>query len=211
MYHTQSPIKRRSWALTLLLLFLSFAGNANPATFRPTVDVIRPEYPYQQTVESLHAIDFRNFEFRIFNDDRKPMLTARLRHGSYKSGWNTQEGMSDDVGLNWIRFVGSSDSEYAVISLWWVEAAGSSSSYGIVQVFALQDKHPVVIQQIEFNTRNCQTAEASFAAANGVLTVKGVHGWEHCCPRTLDVVTFRWTGSRFQQRSAKSVPMSPEC
>jgi hypothetical protein len=70
-----------------------------------------------------------------------------------------------------------------------VTTGASASDFQVVQVFSIRDNHPVLVQQILFNTRGCKTAGAKYSAQARTLTVKAVHGWEHCCPKTLDVLT----------------------
>lgn len=115
----------------------------------------------------------------------------------------------DWLGLDWVRFVGE-ESKFAIASLSWVTAGGSSSSAGVVQVFTLREGHQVVIQQILFNTRGCGTS-SELATHPLLLNIKGVHGWEHCCPKTLDVIKFRWAGGSIQVLSHRSVPLPETC
>jgi hypothetical protein len=115
----------------------------------------------------------------------------------------------DWLRLDWVRFVGKS-SEFAIISFSWVTAGGSTSDFGVVQVFTLRDGRPVVVQQILFNTRGCG-ASSQLSIRPLLLTIKGVHGWEHCCPKALDVINLCWTGRSFHLKSHHSVPLPATC
>jgi hypothetical protein len=86
---------------------------------------------------------------------------------------------------------GPSEPEIAVAQFDLVETAGSSSDYGVVQVFRLKEDHLTVVQQILFNTRGNAKVGAAIDARSSTLTIRGVHGWEHCCPTELDVLRFR--------------------
>lgn len=179
----------------------------------PTVDVVTPNHVYTVTTKSLRQLDFRNFRFHVFDENGEPELTAKLRNGKYDSKerdpkWRMGDGY-DWLGLDWVRFMGE-NSEFAIVSFSWVTAGGSASDFGVVQVFSLREGHPVVIQQILFNTRGCGTS-AGLSTRLLVLTVSGVHGWEHCCPNTLDVVKFRWTGNSFQRKNYNSAPLPTTC
>ena len=185
-------------------------GSAEPQRVEsePTLEVVTPQQMYAATTESLSSLDFRNFQFHVFDKSGKAILTAKLRNGKYQSKWTSRDG-SNWLRLDSVRFIGR-HSEFAVISLSWVSTGASASDFGLVQVFALHEKHPVVVQQILFNVRGCGTS-ARISDHTGVLTIKGVHGWEHCCSKTLDVVTFCWTGSSFKRQSYESVPLPKVC
>jgi len=203
------------FALVWLLVSLC-AWARNPLQHsapRPTVEVVNPNHVYTVTTKSLRHLDFRNFQFHVFEDGGESTLTAKLRNGKYDSKecdrkWKMGDGY-DWLRLDWARFVGKS-SEFAIISLSWVTAGGSTSDFGVVQVFTLRDGHPVVVQQILFNTRGCG-ASSQLSIRPLLLTIKGVHGWEHCCPKTLDVLNFRWTGRSFHLKSHHSVPLPATC
>ena len=173
----------------------------------PTVEVLFPRYVYKQTMKSLRTVDFRNFQIHVF-DARKSILIAKLRNGKYESNWASAHG-SDWLRLNSVDFLGN-HSEFGVVSLSWVTTGASASAFGLVQVFTLREGHPVVVQQILFNARGCGTS-ASIRKNVGGLTVRGVHGWEHCCPNTLDVLTFSWTGSSFERKTQQSVSLPTAC
>ena len=170
--------------------------------------VVTPDHVYATTTESLRRLDFHNLQFRIFDEHGKSMLAARLRNGKYESKWTPENG-SNWLRLDWVRFV-DEESHFAIASLSWVTTGGSSSDFGVVQVFTLREGHPVVVQQILFNTRGCG-ASSALTTHPLLLTVKGVHGWEHCCPKTIDVIKLNWAGGSFQRRSHRSVSLPETC
>jgi hypothetical protein len=172
------------------------------------VEVTSPDHVYVTATKSLRHLDFRNFQFHIFDEDGTSELTAKLRNGIYESKWTVQNG-ANWLRLDWVRFVGE-DSEFAIVSLSWVTTGASASDFGVVQVFTLREGHPVVLQLILFNTRGCG-ASSAFSTRFLLLTIKGVHGWEHCCPKTLDVMKFRWADGSFQRKSYHSVPLRETC
>lgn len=198
----------------LILLWLHVSALAyaqNPArhlTQQPTVEVTAPQHVYRMRIGSLRGVDFRNFHFHIFNEHGNSILTAKLRNGKYESVWTLRDG-SNWLRPDWLRFMGE-QSEFAIVSLSWVSTGGSASDFGVVQVFSLRSQHPVVVQQILFNTRGCN-ASSEFSSLYRVLTIKGVHGWEHCCPTTADVMQFRWTDGSFRMKSQHSVPLRQTC
>jgi hypothetical protein len=196
----------------LLWLFVSVLASAqNPpgrTESEPTVEVVTPDHVYATSTESLRHLDFHNLQFRIFDEHGKSMLAARLRNGKYESKWTPGNG-SNWLRLDWVRFV-DEESQFAIASLSWVTTGGSASDFGVVQVFTLREGHPVVVQQILFNTRGCG-ASSALTTHPLLLTIKGVHGWEHCCPNTLDVIKFNWAGGSFQRRSHHSVSLPETC
>jgi hypothetical protein len=162
-------------------------GHANHEETKPTVEIVTPQHVNSSiTTDSLQHLDFRNLQFNIFDEHGRAIVSTKLRNGKYKS-------KSDWLRMDWVHFLGET-SDSAVVSLSWVATGVSASDSGIVQVFTLRDGHPVVVQQISFNTRGCGTSSI-FSSDHVLLTIRGEHGWEHCCPKTLDVVTFgseRW-------------------
>src|SRR5215472_6245629 len=172
----------------LWLLVSVFASAQNPVQHsepEPTFEAVTPDHVYATTAKSLKRLDFLNLQFHVFDEHGKSLLTAKLRDGEYKSKWELENGYAW-LGLDWVRFVGE-ESKFAIASLSWVTAGGSSSSSGVVQVFTLREGHPVVVQQILFNTRGCGTS-SELSTYPLLLNIKGVHGWEHCCPKMLDVI-----------------------
>ena len=200
----------------LWLLAAVCAAAKNPpqhSNSAPTVEVVHLNHAYTATAESLKELDFHNFQFHVFDTNGNSQLLAKLRNGKYNSKehdrrWKIGDGY-DWLRLDWVRFMGE-HSEFAVVSFAWVTAGGSTSDFGVIQVFALRKGHPVVLQQILFNTRGCGTS-ASLSTRLLLLTLTGVHGWEHCCPKTLDVMNFHWAGSSFQWERHHSIPLPTSC
>lgn len=202
------------------LIAVAQAPSASPshAKEQPSgIDVVRTSFQYEKTISSLRAIDFRNVEYRFFVEDDatgeiRPEFTARLHNGKFHRD-ERSNGVytgSDDIGFDWVQFI-TGPQQYAVVSLWWTSVGGSSSPSEVIEVFGFEHQHPTVVQEIMFNVRGCSAARATFNAANNTLRVVAVHGWEHCCPKTLDVVTYKWSGSSFSQMTAKTAPMAQAC
>ena len=194
--------------LSIMLVIASLATKSvakDQQQTRPSIDVLNLNYRYRRAFSTLQAVDHSNFDYNLFSNTGERLLLAEVRNGKYDSRPSQPYG-SDWVRLEWVQFVGS----YAVVALSWVSTSGSSSDYGVVQVFALRHEHPVVVQQLMFNARGCGS-RSTFDVAARKLTIKGVHGWEHCCPTTLDTVTYSWTGSSFTQQTVESIPIPSRC
>jgi hypothetical protein len=162
-----------------------------------------PEFQYSNSLASLKELDFPNLDLRVFDEKGQPELVAELRSGIYKKNWSVEQG-SDWIRLDSVDFVPSE--EYAIVKLSRTSTGMSSSDFGLDQVFVLRSQHPVAVQQIKFNTRGFG-ASVKFNANSEVLTIKGVPGWEQCCPKTLDIVTYKFIGDGFSQTVVPRLPM----
>jgi hypothetical protein len=184
-------------------------GPSGKKELQPTIEVVALQHTYKTVAgRSLNLIDFRNFRVHIFDaKTRRPIFSAKLRDGKYESKWTLEKG-SDSLRLDWARLIGEK-SRFAVILLSWETTGASTSDFGVVQVFTMRNPHPVVVQKILFKERGCG-ASAKLSNPPVSLTISGVHGWEHCCPKSLDVVTFSWDGL-FRLQHHRRVPLPPKC
>jgi hypothetical protein len=70
-------------------------------------------------------------------------------------------------------------------------------------VFTLSDGHLRVVQEIGWDTHfQAGQPTESFDANTNTLVIRSAHyipGDAHCCVSAMDVVTFRWDGTRFVQ------------
>ena len=188
-----------------ILVLAALAFGTWGAAEGPTFSICYPHYKYLRAVDSLSAVDFHNFNLILFDDDGRRMLLAKLQDGTFEHKYK--------VGGDWVKVASiqywspeKTGPPKALLRADYVETGASSSDFGLVQVFELTEGHPVVLQQILFNTRG-EGADSAFDSKKGVLKIRGVHGWEHCCPTTLDVGTFKWNGSGFALTESKSIPM----
>lgn len=156
----------------------------------PTIQISLPNYTHPKTVASLRQFDLRNGEAIIFGDNGVPDFRAHLRQGAYEK---RDKSGGDSLEFKWTKFIGNDAAEpdYVIAYYVWVTWAGSSSDYGVIHLLHLENGRPKVLQQILFNMRGSEKAGASFNGKSGVLTVRGLNEWDHCCPTGLDVVKFR--------------------
>jgi hypothetical protein len=98
--------------------------------------------------------------------------------------------------------------EHALLATDWVDCGASCNHHEIVQVFELRGSHPFLIQQIDFDSDATGTG-ATFDGNSLTLTVRGRSKEDspHCCPKSLDVVTYRWERQKFVQSSYKRAPV----
>lgn len=171
-----------------------------------TVNVYFPNYSYPDAVASFSKPNLRNAELIIFGENGTTDIRARLRKGAYERRNN--EGGGDSVEFEWVKPIGNDpvNANFAVAYYKWVAWMGSSNDIGVVQLLLREDGHLKVAQQILFNLRGSKTAGALFDVKSSSLKIRGVHGWEHCCPTELDLMTFHFDDGQLKQVSHRKVP-----
>jgi hypothetical protein len=197
------------WPVVWLLLLPSLlapSGTWGQKKTSATVDIYFPNYSYPDAVASLSALNPKNTELVIFGENGTTDIRAPLRNGTYEK--RHKEGGGDAVEFEWMKPIGSDpgNANFSVAYYTWVTRAGSSSDYGVVQLLQVVDGHVKVVQQILFNLRGSKAAGAFFDAKSNSLKIRGVHGWEHCCPTELDVLRFHFENDLFKQVSYRTVP-----
>jgi hypothetical protein len=191
-----------------LVFLLVCVGICSAVTDSATFEVRYPQHSYSQQVKSIREIDFRNFALIIFGGRGKTNLVANLRNGIFQR--NYPSGCYDWLKLVSVAYFDDAGAggQKAIVMVDWASACGSTSDFGVVQVFGVVNGQPAVLQQILYNERG-GGATSSYSMKTSTLTIKSVHGWEHCCPTTLDVGTFKWNGSRFALTRIDSIPIPP--
>ena len=150
-------------------------------------------------------MDFRNFRFLSFD----PIESFSLKNGHYK---HDALGDHQSVDLDSIHNLGkssASNGDSVLVLLSWFAGGGSSSQGGIARVFTLSGSHLRVVQDIGWD-KQVQTDQPteSFDASTSTLVIRSAHyipGDAHCCVSAMDVVTFRWDGTRFVQAGLQTV------
>jgi hypothetical protein len=159
---------------------------------------------YPNSYQSIHDVDFENLKVALGNDKNgRPMLT-QLRNGRWEVRYRN-DGY-DSIRLQGVHFLGSAEpgGEYALTVYEEDMAGGSSSQFGIAQVFAFADKRLRVTQMIDWDLHYggpCGRLD-DFDEKTNTLTIRSAHyqpGDAHCCVSSFDVVTYRWNGRAFAQ------------
>jgi hypothetical protein len=171
-----------------------------------TVNIYFPNYSYPDAVASFSKPNLRNAELIIFGENGTTDIRARLRKGAYERRNN--EGGGEAVKFEWVKPIGNDpvNTNFAVAYYTWVAWMGSSSDIGVVQLLQRVDGHLRVAQQILFNLPGSKTAGAYFDVKSSSLKIRGVHGWEHCCPTELDLMRFHFDDGLLKQVSRRKVP-----
>jgi hypothetical protein len=159
---------------------------------------------YPNSYQSIRDVDFENLKVALGNDKNgRPMLT-QLRNGGWEVGFRI--GGYDSVCLRGVHFLGSAEPgrEYALAVYEQDMAGGSSSQFGIAQVFEFADKRLRVAQMIDWDLHygGPYGPLDDFNEETKSLTVRSAHyepGDAHCCVSAFDVVTYRWNGRAFAQ------------
>jgi hypothetical protein len=197
--------------LTNLLWMLALAQSVSAALIQPgdapNYEISHPNYQYSITITSLRDIDFKNFEnLTVFwRRDNKPEPGVRLVDGRFSQRY--PEGGGEEVVLDLVRFIDGG--QRAVIDLLWKTCGASCSDSGLVQVFALNAGHPMVVEQIAYE-RHAPNTGVKLDAESRILTVTGRSSQPspNCCPKSLDVMTFEWDGKGFIFKSSDRVVLT---
>jgi hypothetical protein len=172
----------------------------------PAVTVSKPNRVLEQITDSVCRVDFRNSRMFLGDD-----WSAALTNGSYEKHADLESQYVDLKNL--FCFDGGAGSgERTLVTTEWRGCGADCQITGVVQVFELRNSHPAIIQQIEFDSK-AQGTGATFDPVSLTLTVTGRGKHEEdeaeCCPKNLDIVTYRWEGQQFVQSSYKRVPVPP--
>ena len=168
----------------------------------PAVTVSTPNRVLELTASnSVCGVDYLNAPVSDGED------TVSLRAGKYEK--HEQFGESS-VKVKFLSCLDRGVAEHALLATDWVSCGGSCNSHEIVQVFELRGAHPVLVQQIYFDS-DARGTGATFDDRLLTLTITGRSNEEspHCCPRSLDVITYRWEGQRFVQRGYRRIRLPP--
>lgn len=169
----------------------------------PAVTVTRPNRVLELTASNgVCRVDYLNAPVSDGED------TVPLRAGKYE-GHEQHEGESS-VEVKLLSCLDRGVAEHALLATDWVSCGANCNSHEIVQVFELRGGHPVLVQQINFNSDATGTG-VTFDDNSLTLTITGRSSEEspHCCPTSLDVVTYRWERHQFVHSGYKRVPVPP--
>jgi hypothetical protein len=167
----------------------------------PNVNISIPNRPLDVEADHACAVDFRNVRMFRENDN------VFLKDGMYEEKDQNTSG-SEQVRLDHVFcFNRGTIEEYALVVTDWIGCGASCSSEGIVQLFVVRAKRPVITQQFVYDSDALGTG-ATFDEDSLTLTITGRSDDEspHCCPESLDVTTYRWRGTKFEEQGYEHVP-----
>lgn len=179
----------------------SEAANVPPSV--PAVTVSKPNRVLDLNSNGVCGIDYMNEP--VWDGDK---TWLRLKDGKRET--KEDFGGTSTITVKHVFCVDRGVREHALLVTDWLGCGASCNDTGMVQVFEQQGGHPVLIQQIGFDS-DAVGAGATFDNDSSTLTVTGRSndGSAHCCPEHLDVVTYRWKNEEFVQTDYKRVPVPP--
>lgn len=196
-----------SFFFTLCLLAVGALSQPQSQT-SSAVAIVEPNYGYTQPINSLRQLDFKNFDFVIFDLNGQPTRNISLENGEYHERGD-QSG--SDLTLGPVQYFGlgplsvKNEPSYVLVTLREVDLGGGPADAAIVQVWKLEKRHLYIVQQFTFD-QQAPGAGVSFNAKPARLIIRARTNDDSpvCCPRSLDVVSFRWDGRQFKQQSAQT-------
>jgi hypothetical protein len=165
---------------------------------------------YPNSYQSIHDVDFENLKVTFGNDKNGRPVLIQLRNG----GWGVSSRLGQDsICLRGVHFLGSAEPgrEYALTVYEEDGAGGSSSFYGLAEIFELADKRLHVTQLIDWDLRygGPYGPLDDFDEQTSSLTIRSPHyrpGDYYKRPSAVDVVTYRWEGRAFRQTAIHTEP-----
>jgi hypothetical protein len=189
-------------------LFMQSAGVAYDPQIGPLFSSVSLDHIYNETYESIRAVDFRNRTVQIFDEKGHPGNFAGLKNGKYAKRDARSEESVELMAIEYLDPPISSGQQHALILFDWFSVGGSSSKEGVAQVFVLSRGRLKVIQQFSwdehFITREPYHRYDSRAKTLTVCSAHYLPGDAHCCVSAMDVITLRWNESRFDQTDFKT-------
>ena len=163
---------------------------------------------YPGSYSSIRNVDFRNFTFPASDRAAIPAGSFPLKNGHYKVDEGYVHFSMDLDSVYYLSTSTSSEGGFALVLFSWFAAGGSSSQGGTAQVFTVSNAHLQSVQKIGWDTHfQAGQPTDSFDPSTKTLVIRSAHyipGDAHCCVSAMDIVTFRWDGTRFVQTSIQT-------
>ena len=189
----------RHLALLSLLLAGAFA-QVSEVPYATDGDGTRPTFTSENVSLPLRGsyTSIRKVNFRKLTADA-PVKNRRDKNRDPEDHYSEQSGSVFYLDASSSSSTGGS----ALVLSYWSDGGGSSSQGEIAQVFTVSDGHLRSVQSIRWDT-HFQTDQPtkSYDPNASTLVIRSAHyipGDAHCCVSAMDVVTFRWDGTRFIQ------------
>jgi hypothetical protein len=192
--------------LALLSLLATIAlGQTSQVAYAPKSDGPGPTFAsenvsvsYPGSYSSIRKVDFRNIKIPFFDKE-----SFFLKNGHYKHDEPDDHLSIDLDSIYYLSTSPSSKGSSALVLYSWFGAGGSSSQGGTAEVFTVSDGHLRSVQKIDWDTHfQAGQPTDSFDPSTNTLVIRSAHyipGDAHCCVSAMDIVTFRWNGTRFVQ------------
>ena len=169
------------------------AGSDGPG---PTFTISDVSLPYPGYYSSIRKVDFRNIKIPFFDERSFSLKNGHYKHDEPGAHWSF-----DLDSVYYLSTSPSSKGSSALVLYSWFAAGGSSSQGGTAQVFTVSDGHLRSVQKIDWDTHfHAGQPTDSFDPGTNTLVIRSAHyipGDAHCCVSAMDIVSFRWDGTRF--------------
>jgi len=169
----------------------------------PTFTSEHVSLSYQGSYPSIRSVDFQNFKVFILDQAGKPAGSILLKKGHYKRDEPSSHFSMDLDSIYFLSTPPSSKGSSALVLYSWSAAGGSSSQGRTAQVFTVTDGHLRSVQEIGWDAHfQAGQPTDSFDMSMNTLVIRSAHyipGDAHCCVSAMDIVTFKWDGTRLVQ------------
>ena len=173
---------------------------------------IAARFTYRGSYPDIRQVDFKNLEIQFFGKEGRSVRAAQLKNGSFKH--SEMDGKTflgaEELTLESVHYLTPPGVEpgLAVVLLKDFSVSGSSSQDEIAQVFEVSRRRLRVEQELQSDEHFSDSFPAhSFDESTKTLVMETTHylqGDAHCCVSAKDVITLRWTGTRFEQASLQT-------
>ena len=169
----------------------------------PTFSNSQAGQSYPGSYSSIRQVNFRNFRVPVFDAAGKPAGSISFKNGRYKSDEPGSNYAEELDSIHYLKGSSSSRGGSALVLYSWNDGGGSSSQGGSATVFTVTNGRLRSVQEIGWDTHfHAGQPTDSFDPGTRTLVIRSSHyipGDAHCCVSAMDVVTFRWDGTRFLQ------------
>jgi hypothetical protein len=166
------------------------------------VEVLDDAVVYPEHAASLEAVHFESLKYNLGKE------WVPFRNGKYSKKYKPFGGADAEIEDVWLFDEKDGVRQYALVSIYFLDYGGSSSSEGYVTLLEVRNGRLVQTQQFSYDAQAPGTG-ASFDPSKTTLTVVG-RSDDHtpnCCPEHVDVVTYSWAGELFQQTGFEVRPV----
>ena len=207
---------RKIRRVTLLSVLLTAAfGQTSQAPYAaygdgtgPTFSSSQAGQSYPGSYSSIRQVNFRNLRIPVFDGAGKPAGSIAFKNGRYKSDDHVTQYSEEVDSIHYLSGSSSSEGGSALVLYSWAYVGGSSSQGGSAKVFTVTNGRLRSVQEIGWDTHfQAGQPTDSFDPGTRTLVIRSAHyipGDAHCCVSAMDVVTFRWDGTRFIQTSIQT-------
>ena len=201
---------RMRFILMVLIPLLVLAANDNLSSqseYKPAVYVSSVNHGYGGFGNAIRKIDFADLPYFIAPGEPYNGDLFLLRNGKFER----RKGGLQQIILKQTYYFRSdiTGPQRALVLLSGLSCGGSCrDQQGILSLFQLDSGVLTLTQQFRYDEQATGTG-VEFNPSTGILIIRARSNDDspHCCPKSLDAVTFQWTGKQFEEESHRTVPI----